>query len=962
VKKNKDHIKNKPFTIFHQNIAGVLNKTGELEIAIFDLKEKNTDVDVLCITETFVKKGEENFLNLQNFKLASSYSREKKRGGTCILLKKSLDFDDLTSINHLIKEKVFEVCGVKIKVLNIIVVCLYRTPDSNIECFFKLLEELFSILSRYKGKIVIAGDFNIDFLGKSKARTQMMEMLLNYNFKCHIAQPTRQKSCIDNIVSNINEVKGKTHSIGLSDHDTAQTIEFSLESPFKENQFEFIYKRDFCDSNIHQFQQCIGSLSFNDVMTSKNTEESFRLLHDTISLYFNLCFPVVKIRISKHNKKLQWITKGLRKSCKTKSKLRFLFYKNRKRSVISEQYKLQFRKYSRHLRNCFNAAKQIHFTKVVNDADNKGKATWNIIKTNSGRSLNSTQITAIQHNDRLVIDPQEIANVFNNYFIDITQRNINQNYTCPFDRVTRTIFIEPTDPHEIVKIIKSLRNTRSVGIDNINVRTLKAIANEIAVPLAHVANLSFEQGHFPTKIKFAIIKPLFKKGIRTDISNYRPVALLPVISKIFEKAMYTRILKYLNKNHILCAEQSGFRKGKSTTHAAFDLVSSVLHALEANDIVVGLFLDLSKAFDFVDHSIILQKMEKYGIRGPALSWLHSYLSERQQITQIQYKSAVDNSNLSVNSASRINHKGVPQGSILGPLLFLLYVNDLPSCIRHHCLLFADDTTIIIKGKTHNELTENISITLTDVSNWLHKNGLCMNTSKTKLVRFATRNSKIAPLNIKMGNEQIEEVTSTMFLGIVIDTYLNWKQQVDVVSTRINKFNFAIRKLKVITSDKTALLVYHSYVASALRYGIVVWGNAINIKQVFIAQKKCVRAIAGVKWSESCRPLFKKYGILTVLGLYIFEMCKFVKLNLELFKQKCNKGKRTLTHKALVAPKVRLHVNKKNSCQMAVRIYNQLPMSWTQLPSRQFFHKLRTFLLTECFYTLEEFFQKTDGIR
>jgi exonuclease III len=177
---NLTSLSNKPFAIFHQNIAGALNKVEELETAILELRADKTDIDVICLSETFIKKGEEQFLFLQNFKLASSYTRENKRGGSCILIRNNLDFEELTSIRHLTTEKVFEVCGIKIKSINIIIVCLYRTPDSNVETFLHLLEELLTILSHHSSKIVIAGDFNINFLGKSKHRVQIEELLSNY--------------------------------------------------------------------------------------------------------------------------------------------------------------------------------------------------------------------------------------------------------------------------------------------------------------------------------------------------------------------------------------------------------------------------------------------------------------------------------------------------------------------------------------------------------------------------------------------------------------------------------------------------------------------------------------------------------------------------------------------------------------------------------------------------------------
>ncbi|KAJ0170785.1 hypothetical protein K1T71_013557 [Dendrolimus kikuchii] len=362
------------------------------------------------------------------------------------------------------------------------------------------------------------------------------------------------------------------------------------------------------------------------------------------------------------------------------------------------------------------------------------------------------------------------------------------------------MFLKPYGYDEIYKIIKTLNKTNAVGYDEVSTKIIKECATELTPIITYLINQSFEEGIFPDALKMAIVKPLFKKGDKNKVDNYRPITLVPILSKIFETAMKRRVSEYLDKNNILRAEQYGFQKGKSTVLACFNLVKNIMDNINDRNRVSVIFFDMSKAFDFVAHSLLLDKLENYGIRGPILNWFKSYLADRKQFVEILCEDK-KNHLTGVNSEERYNRYGVPQGSVLGPLLFLIYINDLPNVITNKCFLFADDISVILTSPTHSDINtyyNDINSSITSITDWLYSNNLYVNLSKTKIVQFGTHQSKDTLLNITHNGVNISEETESRFLGITLDKYLSWKPHVNNVCIKINKFVYVLHKENIIT--------------------------------------------------------------------------------------------------------------------------------------------------------------------
>lgn len=521
------------------------------------------------------------------------------------------------------------------------------------------------------------------------------------------------------------------------------------------------------------------------------------------------------------------------------------------------------------------------------------------------------------------------------------------------------MFLKPMTVNEVRQEITLLNNTNSEGYDEISTKIIKGCVNEIIDVLTYLINLSFGCGIFPEALKFSIIKPLYKKGDRHDMSNYRPITLIPILSKIYEKCMYKRLLHYCNKFNIIKNEQYGFQKEKSTTLAIYALMKVVLPSINDNNLTTGLFFDLSKAFDLVSHDLLLQKLESLGIRGPPLQWIKSYLHSRQQCVTIPNING--DKDVTLYASEYIcNRFGVPQGSILGPILFLLYINDITEITNHKCILFADDISIIVtsnkKNKTIYDHEADINNTIDILINWLNIQNLKINLDKSVYIQFNKCNNN--KFNFSLNIPKLNSVTQTKFLGVTIDEHLNWKMHVDNVSSKINKFVYALRQVKKVTNLKTAILVYHAYVESVLRYGLVMWGNSTDQHRAFVAQKKCIRALYGLQPDESCKPVFEKLGLLPLPCLYIYEICMFVWKHKTLFKTAndiCPRNRRD-PYMLVLSNAPRLAKYNKNCLAMCVRIYNKLPGDFKLLNTKYCFkRKLSAWLSQNNFYSLKQFF-------
>ena len=366
---------------------------------------------------------------------------------------------------------------------------------------------------------------------------------------------------------------------------------------------------------------------------------------------------------------------------------------------------------------------------------------------------------------------------------------------------------------------------------NIPAPIFKPFIKEYIKPLTYVINKSFESDKFPNLLKFAKTIPIFKSGGKSMVSNYRPISVLSVFAKVYEKIMANHLLEK-NSNNTLYKFQFGFRKHFSTSHAIISLEERINKVISSDKYMIGVFLDFRKAYDTVNHSILLKKLYKYGVRGHILDWFKSYLTDRQQFVSV-------NNN---HSSKKLISCGIPQGSVLGPLLLLIYINDLPNASEKlFSILFADDTSVFMEHTNLDELSDLLNIELDKLSIWLASNNLTLNIDKSHFVIFHRARLKQNTVNISLCDISLNRVNFTKFLGVIIDDKLSFSRHISYIKNKISKGMGIIIKAQKYLNRKSFLDLYHAFVYPYLTYCIEVWGNMSNVHLdalVKIQKKNC----------------------------------------------------------------------------------------------------------------------------
>ena len=499
-------------------------------------------------------------------------------------------------------------------------------------------------------------------------------------------------------------------------------------------------------------------------------------------------------------------------------------------------------------------------------------------------------ISQLNVKGKIVDDPVSIANNFNNFFANVgptTEKSVPKvPHISPSFYLKNCVqfdfLITHISEQDILDIISALP-IKSTGPASIPIKLLKLVADLIVVPLCRIITSSFSTGIFPDILKVAKVIVLHKGGSTQEVNNYRPISLLSIFDKIIEKLMHKRLYDFLDEHDILYEHQFGFRKFYSTAYSLIEITEKIKSTIDSGNYGCGIFIDLKKAFDTVNHKILLTKLEHYGLRGNILKWFESYLSNRKQY--VFYNG--------VSSDIASSSCGVPQGSVLGPLLFLIYINDLPNISdKLSFFLFADDTNIYYQSNNLVELEKTVNKELKLLSLWLNLNRLALNVSKTNFVIFRSP-KKVLNHNVTliMNRKAIEQKDHVKYLGILMDQHLNWKHQITNVSKKISRGIGILGKLRGQMNRNLLVNIYYCLVYSYLSYGVEAWGSACqtDLSKINILQKKAVRIITGNQYFQiygetpgplpSAEPLFKELKFLDFQDIYKFNISKFVFLTL-----------------------------------------------------------------------------------
>uniref|UniRef100_A0A1B6LII1 Reverse transcriptase domain-containing protein n=1 Tax=Graphocephala atropunctata TaxID=36148 RepID=A0A1B6LII1_9HEMI len=804
---------------------------------------------------------------------------------------------------------------------------------------------------------ILLGDTNIDDLTLTSGRTRFTEFLTSYDIKRLQLPPTRitkdTSTSIDAVCinsNNLEDIEVEVLKTGISDH-TGQLCQLKLTEKVKLNTTSV--RRHLNKNNLAEFKTLLAAESWECVLTCEEVEEAYNNFILKVTTALDLTCPNKKSRNNKNLKKAVFCDKEARNL-----KISFLeaedMYKISGQEEDKQQAAIRKKTYDLKLKSL----RKRHNTEYINKSENKPKAIWDTI--NSERRRNKQQDSGLHNlkiDGQIVTDPTAVANHFNEYFSNAaenmlsknSQTTVNSARTLSDIQVPLTCF-STTSTNEIRKIINSLKPKSSAGLDEMSSNIVIYCCEEFIVPLQHIINLSFQSGEFPTKLKIAKIHPLHKKGSKNEVENFRPISLISTFSKILEKLALSRLFNHLDNNHLLTNHQHGFLQKRSTVTAIVDLVEHITDNLEDRESTVSIFLDLSKAFDSLSHGLILDKLHNLGIQNTALKWFSKYIQGRYQLVEISQ--SINGQKTKIRSGLQPIRRGVPQGSVLGPVLFILFTNDLPSYLDpySYTIMYADDSVLLTSSKSFETLEINSFIALNLATQYCEKNDLVFNQSKTNHIIFGNRqcNTSIFP--------QLQLASSTKYLGVTIDDKLSWKSHIDVLCSKLSSTLFALRRIKAVCTPEAMTIAYHSLFESHIRYAIVAWGGSShsNLERVLIVQKKALRIMTGVDWCTSCRPIFKELRLLTVTNLYILETILFA-INKNLTRNMDLHGYSTRNGNNFSLPLHRLSLYEKKPSYAGAKLFNNLPPELkSQADLKSVKKHLTKWLQEKPFYTIEEF--------
>lgn len=937
-------VENKQVRILLLNIRSLRANFLSLEVY---LAKAGKEYDLIALTESWARESEKFKFVLSDYTLYVQEREELRGGGVALFVKKELTCHVKEVCASTFNGLMFNVSSAGSQTWSGLLVYRFCRPSK-----LKFLEEIDPLLRDLPSNSVVLGDMNLNLLDRAESNSYLNLMSVN-GFLSMVNEPTRifgnSATCIDHFFVRtskttsrfgISDISYSLCDVAFSDHALIDIIFTTEFQPSPKINLEVI-KTDW-----EKVSRSLASIDWSGIVNLPNLDVAFVEFSETLKGIIQRHTKHIRVN-RKIKKRAPWASDSLAKLSLSKHE----YYQRWKKHPENLYLKAKFFEYKQKVKIRAAKDKSNYMSKQLNLAQSDPRRFWHLIKSTARNS--APKLSNIRVNDSLLAVPGNeivIANVFNKFFaesVDSIFSKFNNdptdNYAGCNQNISNSMFFHEITETEVFQTIMSLPNSSAVGIDELSTKFIKENADLLATPLAALFNRSVVSGVFPENFKISIIIPLFKSGDRSSVSNYRPISLLPIFSKIFEKIIHRRLTDFLDSIGFFADSQYGFRKKRSTDLALFEHLKYIVSSLEEKDKVAAIYCDVSKAFDTIDHTILLNKLENCGIRGVLNAWFGSYLSNRKQRVKIFDK---------LGDCVNVN-RGVPQGSALGPLLFIIYINDL--LLQNWggaTFCFADDTSLVVRAKDEDSLIAGLNDGLRGLYYWFRKHKLDLNPTKTKLMSYSYH----IPLNLQdkiilhtcssasrlsCNCIPLKQENKVKYLGLWLDSCLMWHEQTLVLQNRMRGLNFMMYHLSKLFSQSHILTIYRTLYESVLKYGLVHWGGAgdSSLKPIRILQKQVIRNMAKIHRFSSSVPWFEKFQIPTLSRLYVLESVCFVNRNLARINRMdpINTQARRVGTKS-VLPKWLRHRSRTQSPYSTSKFFNSLPKTFRSIMNFKRFRK------------------------
>lgn len=848
------------------NVRSISNK---LDMLMLTLEVISINFSIIILTETWLRDIGD-FPGIAGYRSYHCIRKDRVGGGVSILVHDSIESQLVGETVNDVWESISVLVylgGTKFNISGV-----YRPPSSSINdfnlSFYNYIEQL-----PHHSSLFVVGDLNVNIVGDnlSQSNIDFTNEFRSRHFIPLISLPTRvtesSASCLDHIWTN--SLLPHKAGVVLSDISDHYATVFDIPSVSHNNGSRSV-NITFRDVSTHNIEKLLLELKINfnnfcSDFASLNVNDKCDLF---VRLFYNIydkACPIKNKQVTVGNYLRPWMTDQLLLAVKRKN---ILFRLSRRDADLINAYKTS----RNHLGTLIKHAKTSYYRKKFDACSNSSRDTWKLINNIIKPVISRSSELKLEVDGEVTSDPSLVANLFNDYFINVGPSLANAISPVNIDplsfvnRLANSFVFEPTCASEVMKIIMKFKSKQCNTTDVPNFIYKYAI--EILSPIiAQLVNESVAVGCFPSCLKHATVIPIYKKGQKYSISNYRPISTLSFLSKIFERVIYSRLINFFDKYEVIVPHQYGFRPGKSTCDPILRFTDNVYSALNSGNSAMAVFLDFSRAFDTVNHAILLDKLECSGVRGKVLMWFRTYLTGRSQAVRV-----ADSVSRRVDIST-----GVPQGSILGPLLFNLYINDMcKSSSLLSFLHYADDTTILLTGSNLNSLATSMTAELSLLDVWLRANILSLNISKTNLMIFSNRRYDDLP-NVMLNNSTIARVDRVQVLGIFIDSRLSFVHHFQHVINKCSRTCAIMRKTSNFVPLKNIRQIYLCLVYPYLLYCVELWYKSSRTMLVRLerVQNRCVKICSGD--ARVGADTYRRLNLLTLDQIYTYSItCRFYK--------------------------------------------------------------------------------------